>query len=73
MAPCSSTNQNPQALRGEIAMMLGTPVDGVVVGSRGPVTYGRSNGGNAGAEDEAVILSKAVNPAHKRAVDAATT
>ena len=54
-------------------MMLGTPVDGVVVGSRGPVTYGRSNGGNAGAEDEAVILSKAVNPAHKRAVDAATT
>ena len=42
-------------------MMLGTPVDNVVVRIyAGPGHYGRSNGGNAGAEDEAVILSKAV-------------
>src|SRR4030095_13743771 len=54
-------NQNPQALRGQIAMMLGTPVDNVVVRIyAGPGHYGRSNGGNAGAEDEAVLLSKAV-------------
>ncbi|HEX6895766.1 MAG TPA: molybdopterin cofactor-binding domain-containing protein [Bryobacteraceae bacterium] len=54
-------NQNPQALRGEIAQMLGTSVDNVVVRVfSGPGHYGRSNGGNAGAEDEAVILSKAV-------------
>jgi nicotinate dehydrogenase subunit B len=54
-------NQNPQALRGQIAMMLGTPVDNVVVRIyAGPGHYGRSNGGNAGAEDEAVILSRAV-------------
>jgi nicotinate dehydrogenase subunit B len=54
-------NQNPQALRGQLAMMLGTPVDNVVVRIyAGPGHYGRSNGGNAGAEDEAVILSKAV-------------
>jgi nicotinate dehydrogenase subunit B len=54
-------NQNPQALRGEIAMMLGTSIDHVVVRSYpGAGHYGRSNGGNAGAEDEAVILSKAV-------------
>ncbi|HLK66082.1 MAG TPA: molybdopterin cofactor-binding domain-containing protein [Bryobacteraceae bacterium] len=54
-------NQNPQALRGEIAQMLVTSVDNVVVRTyAGPGHYGRSNGGNAGAEDEAVILSKAV-------------
>jgi CO/xanthine dehydrogenase Mo-binding subunit len=54
-------NQNPQALRGQIAKMLGTSVDNVVVRIyAGPGHYGRSNGGNAGAEDEAVILSKAV-------------
>ncbi|HLG99142.1 MAG TPA: molybdopterin cofactor-binding domain-containing protein [Bryobacteraceae bacterium] len=54
-------NQNPQALRGEIAQMLGTPVDNVVVRVfSGPGHYGRSNGGNAGAEDEAVILSRAM-------------
>ena len=53
--------QNPQALRGQIAMMLDTPVDNVVVRIyAGPGHYGRSNGGNAGAEDEALILSKAV-------------
>jgi nicotinate dehydrogenase subunit B len=54
-------NQNPQALRGEIAMMLGTTADHVIVHSYpGPGHYGRSNGGNAGAEDEAVLLSQAV-------------
>lgn len=54
-------NQNPQALRGQIAMMLGTAVDNVVVRIyAGPGHYGRSNGGNAGAEDEAVILSQAI-------------
>jgi len=54
-------NQNPQALRGEIAQMLSTTPENVVVRTfAGPGHYGRSNGGNAGAEDEAVILSKAV-------------
>jgi nicotinate dehydrogenase subunit B len=53
--------QNPQALRSGIAHMLSTPVGNVVVRNlAGPGHYGRSNGGNAGAEDEAVILSKAV-------------
>ena len=54
-------NQNPQELRGEIAMMLRTTPDHVIVHAYpGPGHYGRSNGGNAGAEDEAVILSQAV-------------
>ena len=54
-------NQNPQALRGELATLLRTTADHVVVHSYpGPGHYGRSNGGNAGAEDEAVILSQAV-------------
>jgi nicotinate dehydrogenase subunit B len=54
-------NQNPQALRGELAQMLGVGVDKVVVRTfSGAGHYGRSNGGNAGAEDEAVLLSQAV-------------
>lgn len=54
-------SQNPQALRGQIAMMLDTPVDNVVVRIyAGAGHYGRSNGGNAGSEDDAVILSQAV-------------
>jgi CO/xanthine dehydrogenase Mo-binding subunit len=54
-------NQNPQALRGEIATMLRTTADHVIVHAYpGPGHYGRSNGGNAGAEDEAVLLSQAV-------------
>jgi CO/xanthine dehydrogenase Mo-binding subunit len=54
-------NQNPQALRGQLAKMLGISVDNVVIRIyAGPGHYGRSNGGNAGAEDEAVLLSKAV-------------
>ena len=54
-------NQNPSALRGQLARMLGTSIDNVVVRTfAGPGHYGRSNGGNAGAEDEAVLLAKAV-------------
>jgi nicotinate dehydrogenase subunit B len=54
-------NQNPQALRGEIATMLGTTPDHVIVHAYpGPGHYGRSNGGNSGAEDEAVLLSQAL-------------
>ena len=54
-------NQNPQALRGEIAQMLSTSPDNIIVrAAAGPGHYGRSNGGNAGAEDEAVLLSQAV-------------
>ncbi len=54
-------NQNPQALRGEMAQMLGIKPDQIVVRTySGAGHYGRSNGGNCGAEDEAVILSKAV-------------
>ena len=41
--------------------MLGITIDNVIVHIYpGPGHYGRSNGGNAGAEDEAVILSQAV-------------
>ena len=51
--------QNAQMLRRGIALMLGVSQDEVVVRTyAGPGHYGRSNGGNAGAEDEAVILSK---------------
>ena len=54
-------NQNPQALRGEIATMLGISTNRVVVHAYpGAGHYGRSNGGNAGGEDEAVILSQAL-------------
>jgi nicotinate dehydrogenase subunit B len=54
-------SQNPQELRGEIAKMLGAEIDRVIVHIyAGPGHYGRSNGGNAGGEDEAVILSQAV-------------
>ena len=56
-----SNNQNPSMLRGAIAKMLGTAVDNVIVRScPGSGHYGRSNGGHGGAEDEAVLLSKAV-------------
>ena len=52
-------NQNPQALRGQIAMMMGIGIDQVIVRQySGAGHYGRSNGDNAGAEDEAVLLSK---------------
>jgi len=52
-------SQNPQGLRSQIALMLGTSVDKVVVRAlAGAGQFGRSNGGNAGAEDDAVMLSK---------------
>jgi nicotinate dehydrogenase subunit B len=61
MAHIYTHNQNPQQLRGEIAMMLRTTPDHVIVHAYpGPGHYGRSNGGNAGGEDEAVILSQAL-------------
>lgn len=51
--------QNPQALRVAIAQMLGKGVDAVVIRTYpGPGHFGRSNGGNAGSEDEAVLLSR---------------
>ena len=54
-------NQNPQALRGEMAQMLGIKPDNIIVRTfSGAGHYGRSNGGNCGAEDEAVLLSQAV-------------
>jgi nicotinate dehydrogenase subunit B len=53
--------QNAQALRTQIALMLGIAPEKVTVHTyAGAGHYGRSNGGNAGAEDEAVILSQAV-------------
>ena len=53
--------QNPSYLRGQLALMLGTSIDNVVVRTfSGAAHYGRSNGGNAGGEDEAVLLSEAV-------------
>ncbi len=53
--------QNAQSLRTEIALMLSVSPDKVTVHTyAGAGHYGRSNGGNAGAEDEAVILSQAV-------------
>jgi CO/xanthine dehydrogenase Mo-binding subunit len=51
--------QNPQFLRRLIAKMLGKPEDAVVIRTYpGPGHFGRSNGGNAGSEDEAVLLSR---------------
>jgi len=52
-------SQNPQYLRYSLAKMLGTSIDKVVVRTYpGPGHFGRSNGGNAGSEDEAVLLSR---------------
>jgi CO/xanthine dehydrogenase Mo-binding subunit len=54
-------SQNPQFLRMAIAKMLGKPESAVVIRTyAGASHFGRSNGGNAGSEDEAVLLSKAV-------------
>jgi nicotinate dehydrogenase subunit B len=53
-------SQNPQFLRSGIATMMGKPLSDVVVRTYpGSGHYGRSNGGNAGSEDEAVLLSRA--------------
>lgn len=54
-----SHTQNAQALRGQLALMFGVGLEKVVVKTyAGAGHYGRSNGGNAGAEDEAAILAK---------------
>jgi CO/xanthine dehydrogenase Mo-binding subunit len=54
-------SQNPQFLRSGIAKMLGKSVADVVIRTYpGASHFGRSNGGNAGSEDEAVLLSRAV-------------
>jgi len=56
-----AASQNPQSLRAQMALMLGIDVRNVVVkGLPGAGQFGRSNGGNGGAEDDAVILSKAL-------------
>ena len=53
--------QNAQFLRMAIAKMLGKGEDAVVIRTYpGPGHFGRSNGGNAGSEDEAVLLSRAL-------------
>ena len=52
-------SQNPQYLRMLIAKMLSEDEDKVVIRTYpGPGHFGRSNGGNAGSEDEAVLLSR---------------
>ena len=66
-----STAQNPQAMRWELAMMLNTPIDKVVVRNYdGSGHYGRSNGGSTGAEDEAVDPLAGRRQAGPAAVDA---
>lgn len=53
-------SQNPQFLRMALAKMLALPEASVTVRTYpGPGHFGRSNGGNAGSEDEAVLLSRA--------------
>jgi CO/xanthine dehydrogenase Mo-binding subunit len=53
--------QNVSQGRAQFAKMLGIPLDNVTVRwYDGSGHYGRSNGGNTGAEEEAIILSKAV-------------
>jgi nicotinate dehydrogenase subunit B len=60
-ATLHTLSQNPQHLRRMIAKMLGTTEDKVVVRTYpGSGHYGRSNGGSAGSEDEAVLLSRAL-------------
>ncbi len=59
MVTVHTHTQNAQQLRVQIALMLGITADKVIVRTyAGAGHYGRSNGGNAGGEDEAVILSK---------------
>lgn len=54
-----TASQNPQHLRRMIAKMIGLAEAKVVVRTYpGPGHFGRSNGGSAGSEDEAVLLAK---------------
>ena len=51
-------SQNPQFLRMAIAKMLKQSEDSVIIKTYiGPGHFGRSNGGNAGSEDEAALLA----------------
>ena len=51
-------SQNPQFLRMAIAKMLKQPEADVIIKTYiGPGHFGRSNGGNAGSEDEAALLA----------------
>ena len=53
--------QNPGAMRGQIAQVMSTNVNNVIIRwYDGSGHYGRSNGGSTGAEEEAVILSSIV-------------
>ncbi len=52
---------NPQAMRWELATVLGTTTDKIVIRNfDGSGHYGRSNGGSTGSEDEAAIISQAI-------------
>ena len=54
-------NQNPQRLRGMIAKMLNESEDKVIIRTYpGAGHYGRSNGGSAGSEDEAALISREI-------------
>lgn len=54
-----TTSQNAQHLRRMIAKMMAASEDKVIVRTYpGPGHFGRSNGGSAGTEDEAVLLSR---------------
>lgn len=56
-----ASSQGPQRLRAQIARMLGVHAGKVVVCNLpGAGQFGRSNGGAGGAEDDAVMLSKAM-------------
>jgi nicotinate dehydrogenase subunit B len=58
-ATLHTLSQNAQHLRRMIAKMLGVGEDKVVIRTYpGSGHYGRSNGGSAGTEDEAVLLSR---------------
>ena len=70
---CTSTRTTkiPRRCAAKLRRCSALTVDHVVVHTYpGPGHYGRSNGGNAGAEDEAVILSQGRRQARARAVDA---
>ena len=69
---CTSTAQNPQAMRWRARDdARACRLDKVVVREYdGSGHYGRSNGGSTGAEDEAVILSQIVGKPVRAPVDA---
>jgi nicotinate dehydrogenase subunit B len=55
-----TSSQKPRALQPELAQMLSTEVENVVVHSAdGAGSFGRTTSGSAGSESEAVVLSQA--------------